>query len=50
MCKLHGSFKRIFDFMVVYLVSGVQLGAEGVKEAQDPFFQRNSEPVACFHC
>lgn len=38
-----------FNFMVLYLVSGAELGARGVKTAQDPFIQRHSEPAACFH-
>lgn len=48
-CKLHGSFKRIFHFMVVYILLGAELGAGSVADAQDPFFQRNSKPVACLH-
>lgn len=31
------------------MVSGAKQGAEGVKDAQDPFFQRNSELVPRFH-
>lgn len=38
-----------FIFMGLYLVSGAELGTRGVKNAQDPFSQRHSEPAACFH-
>lgn len=47
-CKLHGSFKIIFYFLMAGLLSGAELGAEDVKDAQDPGFQRNSQPVASF--
>lgn len=48
-CKSHGSFKRILHLLMVSLVSGAELNTENVKDAQDPCFQRNSQPVAHFH-
>lgn len=34
---------------MVSLVSGAELNIENVKDAQDPCFQRNSQPTAHFH-